>query len=256
MTQDLIAAVRAEFTKMRSVRSTLATLSLFFLISIGVGILEGGSVRGAIESHSPLLRSDFTPEQAGLDGILYGQLALIVFAVLLVTGEYGSGMIGLSLLAVPRRGRFCAAKMTVAALSTAVVAVPAIVVSYAGTEIALGTYGASLSAPGVPRAMAGAVGYLVLMTLLAVGIAMIARNAIVPLAALLPLVLAGSQILSTIGATAALARYLPDQAGMRMLAVHTGGAGKLGPAAGLAVFLAWTAAALAAGYLLLRRRDA
>ena len=252
----LAPAIRAEFTKMRSIRSTSTALLLFGVISIGVGALEGWSVRHAIDTHSSLVRRDFTPEQAGLDGVLYGQLAAIVFGVLLVTGEYGSGMIKLSLLAMPRRGGFYAAKMTVTALTVAVAAIPATLLCYAVTEFALGPHGASIAAHGVPRAMVGAVGYLALMSLLAAGLATMARNAILPLAILLPLVLAGSQILSVIGATSAVARYLPDQAGMRILAVHATGTAKLSPAAGLAVMLAWTAASLGGGYLLLRRRDA
>jgi hypothetical protein len=252
----LVAASRAEFTKLRSMRWTLVALWLFFLISIGIGALEGWSVQGAIASHSPMLRSDFSAAQAGFDGVLIGQLALIVFSVLLVTSEYGSRMIGLSLLAVPRRGHFYAAKMVVVGLAAAVVAIPAIVLTYMATEIALGPYGASLIASGVPRAMLGAVGYLTLMSVFAAGIAVMARNPIVPLATLLPLVLAGSQILSIIGATAAIARFLPDQAGMRMLAVSAGSSDKLSPVAGFAVMLAWEVTALIGGYILLQRRDA
>jgi ABC-2 type transport system permease protein len=252
----LVAASRAEFTKLRSMRSILVALSLFFPVSIGIGALEGWSVRGAIASHSPMLRSDFSAAQAGFDGVLYGQLALIVFSVLLVTSEYGSRMIGLSLLAVPGRGRFYAAKMIVVGLTAAVVSIPAIVLAYIATEFALGPYGSSPFASGVPRAMLGAVGYLMLMSVFAAGIAVMARNPIVPLATLLPLVLAGSQILSVIGATAAIARFLPDQAGVRMLAVSVGSSDKLSSVAGFVVMLVWAAAALIGGYVLLQRRDA
>jgi ABC-2 type transport system permease protein len=256
MIRALVAATCAEFTKLRSMRSTLVTLSLFFPISIGIGALEGWSVRGAIASHSPMLIPDFSAAQAGFDGVLIGQLALIVFSVLLVTSEYGSRMIGLSLLAVPRRGQFYAAKMIVVGLAAAVVAIPAVVLAYMATEFALGPYGSSPLASGVPRAMLGAVGYLTLMSVFAAGIAVIARNPIVPLATLLPLVLAGSQILSIIGATTVIARFLPDRAGMRMLAVSAGNSDQLSSVAGFAVMLVWAAAALMGGYLLLQRRDA
>src|SRR5256885_9679272 len=200
--RTLIAASCAEFTKLRSMRSTLVALSLTFPISIGIGALEGWSVRGAIASHSPMLRSDFSAAQAGFDGVLYGQLALIVFSVLLVTSEYGSRMLGLSLIAVPRRGHFYAAKMIVVGLAAAVVAIPAIVLAYMATELALGPYGSSPLASGVPRAMLGALGYLTLMSVFAAGIAVMARNPILPLATLLPLVLAGSPNLFLICATA------------------------------------------------------
>ncbi|MGH3252156.1 MAG: ABC transporter permease [Trebonia sp.] len=253
--RETTAAMNAEFTKLRSVRGTVLALTLFALISIGVAALDGWSAGHAIAAHSPMLRNGFTPEQAGFDGILYGQVAIIVFGVLVVTSEYGSGMIRLSLLAVPRRGRFFLSKMAVAALVIAVVAVPVTVVTYLVTQVALGRYGASISASGVPRALVGSVGYVVLMCLFAAALAAMTRNAIAPLAVLIPLVLAGSHLLTIIGPIKAVARYLPDQAGGQMLAVHVSG-GSLSPAAGFAVLLAWVAVALAAGYVLQRLRDA
>jgi ABC-2 type transport system permease protein len=256
MMHATLAAARGELTKIRSARWSIVALVLFVVVSVGVGGLEGWSVQGAIVSHSPALRPDFTPAQAGFDGILYGQLVLIVFGVLLVTNEYGSRMIGLSLLAVPRRGQFFAAKMAVAALVAAAVAVPTVVAAYLATELTLGPYGVSVFTLGVPRAMLGAVAYSTLICLFAAGLAMIARSPILPLATLIPLVLAGSQILSVIGATAAVARFLPDRAGMRILAVVPGGAGELTPLVGLLVLLTWVTAALVSGFLLLRHRDA
>jgi amino acid permease len=93
--------------------------------------------------------------------------------------------------------------------------------------------------------------YLTLMSLFAAGVAATARSAVLPLAVLLPMVLAGTQILSVIGATKEVARYFPDQAGMRMLTVQSHDA-----YTGFAVLLVWTAAALTAGYLRHRRWDA
>jgi ABC-type transport system involved in multi-copper enzyme maturation permease subunit len=238
------AAVHAEFTKVRYVRSTFIALLLFGPVSVVVAALDGWSAKSALESDNPLLREGFTPQQAGLDGILYGQLALIVFGVLVVASEYGSGMMRVSLLAVPRRGRLYAAKMAVAALAAAAVAIPVTVVSYLVTQVALGPHGASIGAAGVSRALVGAVVYLTLMCLFATGTAAVARNAIVPLAILFPMVLAGSHILSVIGATKEMARYFPDQAGMQMLTVGSHDAGF-----GFAVLLAWTVVALAGGYL-------
>lgn len=251
MSHPTIAAMRAELTKLRSVRSTYIALLLFVPISIVVGILDGASARSAIESHSSLLRSDFTPEQAGLDGVLYGQLALIVFGVLIVTCEYASGMNRLSLLAVPRRGRLYTAKMAVTAMAALVVAIPVTVITYAATQLALGPHGASMLAAGVPRALAGAAGYLVLMCLFAAGVAAAARSPVAPLIVLLPLVLFGSHLLTIIGATKEVARYFPDQAGMEVLTVNSHRAG-----IGLAVLLTWTVVAQAAGYLRHSGRDA
>ena len=256
LADGLGAAVGAEFVKERSLRSAAITLLLVDVITLGISGLGGWSYRHAIATHSPSLVRGFTAAGAGFDGILYGQLAAIVFAVLLVTCEYGSGMIKLSLLAMPRRGRFYGAKMIVVALTVAVAAIPATVLGYVLVQAELGPYGVSLIAPGVPRAMAGAVAYLALISLLAAGLAVMTRNAIVPLATLLPVILAGSQILSDFHDTAAIARFLPDRAGMQMIGHPVATAGGLSPAAGLMVLLAWAGASLAGGYLLLRCRDA
>jgi ABC-2 type transport system permease protein len=239
-----LAAMRAELTKLRSIRGTLIALMLFVPCSIVVAALDGASAKAAIESHSQLLRAGFTAEQAGLDGILYGQLALLVFGVLAVASEYATGMIRISLLAVPSRGCFYTAKMVTVALAVAIVAIPVTVLSYLVTQFALGSHGASILAAGVPRALAGAVAYLTLMSLFAAGIAALTRSVVAPLVILLPTVLAGSQILSVIGATRAVARYFPDQAGMQLLTVGSHRAGT-----GLAVLLAWTVAAQLGGYL-------
>ncbi|CAL9450360.1 hypothetical protein SUDANB145_02428 [Streptomyces sp. enrichment culture] len=248
---ETTAALRAEFTKLRGVRGTFTALLLFAPFSVLIAALGGWSAKGAIESDSPGLRSDFTPEQAGLDGIQYGQLALIVFGVLIVAGEYTSGMMRVSLLAVPRRGRLYAAKMTATAVAAVAVAVPVTVVGYLVTQAALGSHGASIDADGVPRALAGAVVYLTLMSLFAAGVAATARSAVIPLAVLLPMVLAGSQILSVIGATKEVARYFPDRAGAQLLTVDSSEA-----YTGALVLLAWTVAALVTGYLRHRRWDA
>ncbi|HEY9371567.1 ABC transporter permease [Streptomyces sp.] len=248
---ETLAAVHAEFTKLRGVRGTLVALLLFVPVSVLLSALGGWSARGALDSDSPMIRADFTPQQAGLDGILYGQLALIVFGVLVVTSEFGSGMMRVSLLAVPRRGRLYLAKAAVVAGAAAAVAIPVVLVSYLAAQSALGPHGASIGTDGVPRALAGAMVYLILMSLFAAGIAMMARNAIIPLAVLLPMVLAGTHVLSLVGATKELVRYFPDRAGTQMLTVDSPDA-----VTGFAVMLAWTAAALAGGYLRHRRWDA
>jgi hypothetical protein len=250
-----LAALRAELTKLRSERGALIALLLFVVTSVAVGALDGWSAQHAIRTHSPLLASGFTPEQSGTVGVLYGQVALIAFGVLAVTSEYGSGMIRLSLLAMPRRGQHYTAKMASTAVPCAVLAVPGSVIAYAATQVALGPYGAPVTAPGVPRALAGAAAYLVLMCLLAAGFAVITRSAVAPLAILIPMVLAGSHLLTLIGATKEIARYLPDQAGMQMLAVHVN-RGDLTPAMGTAVLAGWVAVAQAGGCVLHRLRDA
>ena len=246
---DTLAAARAELTKLRRVRGTFAALLLFVPLTVLVAALDGWSARNAIDSRSPLLRPGFTAAQAGLDGVGYGQLALIVFGVLVVSAEYPTGMMRAGLLAVPRRGRLFAVKVTVPALVVAAVAIPVTVTGYLVTQRALGPHGASIGASGVPRALAGAVVHLTLMTVLAAGLALCSRNAVVPLAVLLPLVL-GRHLFALLGVTRDVARYLPDQAGARLLTVGADDA-----ASGAAVLLGWAAVVLLVGYVRHARWD-
>lgn len=256
---EFVAALSAEFAKLRSSRGVSVALALFGFISVGVAALDGWSAHQAIVTHSPMLVSDFTPQQAGLDGVQYGQVALIALGVIVVTGEFGSGMIRLSLLAVPRRGVFLAAKMTALAVVTVVVTAPVAAVAYLTTQVALGPFGASIWSAGVPRALGGAVVYFVLMTLFSAGFAVITRNTVAPLAILIPLVLIGSHLLTLVDATKALAEYLPDRAGDQMLTVKAAGAGVssgLTPLVGCAVLVVWVVVIQVAGYALSQVRDA
>lgn len=247
---EILAAVRAETTKLRAVRALTLALLLFAVVSVLVGALDGWSARTALETDRSRLRDDFTAAQAGLDGVQYGQLALIVFGVLVGACEYTSGMVRASLLAVPRRGRLYLAKTLVAGAAAAVVSVPVCVIAYLVTQGALGPHGASITAPGVPRALAGAAVHLTLMCLFAVGTAAAARQSVVPLAVLLPMVLVGSHLLSLVRSTGDLARYLPDRAGTELLTIGSDHAAR-----GLVTLLAWTGAALAVGFVRLRRWD-
>src|SRR5699024_12834565 len=102
----------------------------------------------------------------------------------------------------------------------------------------------------VLQAMGGGVACVTLMSASATAIAFVARSAVVPLAVLLPMILAGTQILSLIGATEDLVDYFPDRAGAEMLTVGSDRAGF-----GLIVLLGWTIAAVVVGYVRHARWD-
>jgi hypothetical protein len=251
------AILRAEAIKLRTLCSAMACLGVLLVLGVGLGAISGWSVQRAIRQGSPQLSPGFDPEAAGLAVLGYSQFALIVFGVLTISHEYTSGMIRQSLLAVPRRGAFYAAKVLVSAAAALVTAIPSVLLGYLATEAGLGRYGTTLGAPEVPRALAGAVLYLVLTGLFCTGVATALRSPVAALAVLAPLYFFVSQLLTTLRGTAWFAAYLPDQAGLRMFAVGAAAhhAARLGPVDGLAVLAAWTCAALAAGYLRLRHLE-
>ncbi|MFE1881140.1 ABC transporter permease [Streptomyces diastatochromogenes] len=100
-------ALASEWTKIRSVRSTMWTLGVFILLVVGIGLLAGFAVRGSgdLSGQSPLT--------LGFFGLLIGMMCIITLGVLTTASEYGTGMIRTTMTACPSRGRVLAAKSIV-----------------------------------------------------------------------------------------------------------------------------------------------
>lgn len=250
------AVVRSEWTKLRTLWSAWLTLGLALVISVGLGLVSGGSARSAFESgNADLIRPDFNPIDAGFIGLVYGQLSLVAFGILLVGGEHSTGSIRASLAAVPRRGLLYTGKVGVGIAVALLLSLAMAFTSWPATQFALGPYGASLQEPGVLRAVSGAALYSTLLTAFAAGVAAILRSSVLSMAVLIPLFFVVGPILANLPGIGEAARYLPDQAGRQIMTVGPVGGGELGPGWGLLVLVGWTCAALLAGYVLFRHRD-
>ncbi|MEU4654576.1 ABC transporter permease subunit [Streptomyces sp. NPDC023723] len=101
---NLSHAVASEWTKIRSVRSTLWTLGVFVLLVVGIGLLAGAVVAGNSSDVSG------NPLQLGFFGLLLGSMCLMSLGVLTTASEYGTGLIRTTMTACPSRGRVLAAK--------------------------------------------------------------------------------------------------------------------------------------------------
>jgi ABC-type transport system involved in multi-copper enzyme maturation permease subunit len=256
----MIALLSAEWIKLRSVRSTTWSVSLTVALSVGLAYLVGLSFRANFTHLPPAGRAGFDPLFATFYSLTIGQLALVVLAVFMVTGEYSTGTIHTSLTAVPRRGLFYAAKALTGALLAAAVAVVTVPATFAAAQAGLGPHGTALDADGVPVAVVGACLYLTLIYLFATGLATLFRGAIPTLGVLLPLLFLGSQGLGNVPRLKTVTQYLPDQAGMVIM--HIVGqandprfARPYGAWTGIGIMALWAATALLAGYLAVRRRD-
>ncbi|MFJ4003019.1 ABC transporter permease [Streptomyces sp. NPDC090023] len=100
-------ALASEWTKMKSVRSTVWTLGVFVLLVVGIGLLAAVAVRGAgeLDGQNPLT--------LGFFGLLLGMMCVMTLGVLTTASEYGTGMIRTTMTACPSRGRVLAAKSIV-----------------------------------------------------------------------------------------------------------------------------------------------
>ena len=251
----------AELTKIRSVRSTAVTLLLTVALSAGLAWVAGLSFRASFAALTPAQRHAYDPLFATFYSLTVGQLALVAFGVLAIGSEYRSGTIRLSLAAVPRRGQFYVGKVVAVTLVALAVSVLTVAVTFLTAQAALGPHGTSLGAPGSAQAAVGACLYLTLICLLGLGLTTLLRSSASALGILVPVLFLDGQGLGNVPRLNAVLRYFPDQAGTVIMHLaappgHGRFSRPYGPWAGLAIMLAWTAAALLLGYLRLARADA
>ncbi|WP_327295207.1 MULTISPECIES: ABC transporter permease subunit [unclassified Streptomyces] len=249
--------MKSEWTKIRSVQSTVWTLASALVVTVAFGALFS-ALSNSQFSNMP--RSDqltFDPTSVSFAGIVLGQLALIVFGVLVVSNEYSTGMIRMSLAAVPQRGTFYVSKIVVATVLAFVIGVVTSFLTYFLGQALLGVHRSHIGDPGVLRAVFGASLYMTLITMFSMGIASLLRSPMLSLGILMPFFFLISNILGSVSATKKVGQYLPDQAGSKITQVVSGSnSAPYGPWAGLGIMALWVAAAVLAGYVLLKKRDA
>jgi ABC-2 type transport system permease protein len=245
--------IAAEWTKIRSVRSSLWTLPLTVVLSGALGYLLALSLRsggGQAFEKDPLMIA-FLP-------LTLGQLPLVVFGVLAMTSEYSTGTIRASLAAIPDRARFYASKVAATTLVAAAVGVVTVPVTFLAAQAGLDR---SLTVGGWTQALVGACLYLPLMCAFALGVATMLRSSPLTLGILLPVLFLGSQGLGNIPKVREVTQFLPDQTAWVML--HLAGpqdearwARDYGAWSGMGLLALWVVAALLGGYAVLRQRDA
>jgi ABC-2 type transport system permease protein len=182
-----------------------------------------------------------------------------ILAVLVISGEYSSGMIRTTLTAMPRRSTVLAAKALVLTGVVAAAGTIAVLGSLLAGRLVLPRGSLALADGPALRAAAGSVLYLTLIALLSLGVAAIVRDSatsigvILGLLYLLPIL---AQVIGDPHWQRLLERIGPMSAGLAIQATTDVQDLPLSPWAGLGVTAGWAAAALAAGGLLLSRRDA
>ncbi|MFD0317337.1 ABC transporter permease [Streptomyces flavalbus] len=250
--------VRSEWTKIRSVASTVWTLSLAVLVTIALGMLISALSENEFDNLSERDQLSFDPTFISFAGMSLGQLAMIVFGVLVVSNEYSSGMIRTSLAAVPQRGTLLFSKVAVATLLALVVSMATSFATFFLGQAMLGDLRAHLGDPGVLRAVLGGGLYMTLIAVFSMGVAAMLRSPMLSLGILMPFFFLISNILGNVSATEKIGRYLPDQAGSKVMQVVTpiDDDTPYGPWGGLGIMVLWVVAALVGGYVLLKRRDA
>lgn len=249
--------LRSEWIKMRSLRSTTFTLVAAILAMILLACLIGWATNSHWARMDPGERAHFNAINRSLSGVNLAQLAIGVLGVLLISGEYATGMIRATLSAVPRRLPVLWAKAGLYAVVTAVLMFVSSLIAFVLGQRVLATHGTTLSAPHAWRAIIGTAGYLTLIAVLAVAFGFIIRSTAGGIAALfgLLLVLPGIGQLLPSDWQAHTLPYLPSNAGSSMYGAQPDPTA-LSPGTGLLVLLVWVGVALAGAALMLKRRDA
>jgi ABC-2 type transport system permease protein len=253
--------LRSEWTKLRSVRSTVWSLVLAVVFTIGLPSLFAAILanRWAHMSLQERAGHRHNPLEIALAGVNISQLAIAVLGVLVITGEYSTGMIRSSFLAVPRRLPVLWAKTGVYALVVAALMVPSVLVGYFASQAILNRHHilqVPFSQHGVARAVLGAALYLVLVGVFALAIGAIVRNTAGGIATFAAIFFVIPPLMNILPSSwnNAISQYLPSNAGRSVFAL-THDAHSLRPLPGILLFAGYCAAALAIAAVLLVRRD-
>jgi ABC-type transport system involved in multi-copper enzyme maturation permease subunit len=250
------AVLLSEWTKIRTVRSTVITLLVAFVVTVGLGAVISLVTKSQWNSFTASQKATFDPVSTGFSGIFLGQLALIVFAVLVVGNEYSSGMIRVTLAAVPQRGTLLLAKAVVVLALVLPVSLLTSFTSFFLSQALLGEHGTSLGANHVLRAVLNMALYMTFIALLSLGVGFMLRKPVLSLGLLMPFFFLISPILANVPKVKTVARYFPDSAGTQMTHTVSPSDFPYGPVSAIFVCLAWVLVALAGGYALLKERDA
>jgi len=256
-----VTTIHAEWTKLRTAGGVGWLLLAAAVLTAGVSTIAVAAIR-----YSPLGSYQDTTKVA-LTGIDLGQAVIAILAVLIISSEYSSGMIRVTLAAIPRRPVVLAAKaawvtaLTLAAGTVAVLAcllVARLILPGHGFTPGHGYPLLSLAHGATLRAAAGSVLYLALIALLSLGLATAVRDSAVAIGVVLAVLYLFPIIAQVLGARwqKDLMQIGPMTAGLSIQATTGLKSLPIGPWGGLGVLAAWAAGALVLGGLVLWLRDA
>ena len=261
VTQPRVAL--SEWTKLRTLRSTRYALLSGVAMTIGFAIIPALVNASRWSTMSFIDKATFRPLETSLIGVTVAQLAIGVLGVMVISGEYSTGMIRSTFAAVPKRLPVLWGKAGVFGLVTFVLALPSTLIaffaaqailkghSFNGHDIAL-----SFSDPGVSRAVIGGALYLTLVGLFGLGLGAILRSTAGGISVFAGILFVLPPLMNVLPSSwnNAISPYLPSNAGQAIMQsgspAHT-----LAPWTGLGVFAAYTAVLIAFAAIQLRRRD-
>ncbi|WP_405585488.1 ABC transporter permease [Streptomyces sp. NBC_01190] len=249
----------SEWIKLRTLRSTFYTLIAAVVALVGFGALFCAVTANRWPHMHAGERAHFDPALTSLRGYFLAQLAIGVLGVLVVTGEYATGMIRATMSAVPRRLPVLWAKAALYSAVTWVLMTAGALIAFLVGQALLSSQhiDTTLSPPGATRMVLGVGLYLTVVGLLGVAIGALIRNTAGGIATVFGLLLVLPALAEALPQSwnNAIGPYLPSNAGQALISLHRE-AHTLAPWTGFGVFCLYALAALAGAAALLKRRDA
>jgi ABC-2 type transport system permease protein len=251
--------IRSEWTKLWSLRSTRWTLLVAIVGMAGLGPLIATIQMNRWNNMSLGDRLHFNPINTGLGGYHFAQLAIGVLGVLVLSGEYSTGQIRSSFMAVPKRLPVLWAKAGTFATVTFVLMLISGLIAFLASQSILTQHHVQTTLGHAPalRSWVGAALYLAVLSVLALSLGAIVRNTAggIALFAGLLFVVPGLAAILPTSTQNAINPYLPSVAGTGILS-GTRDAYTFSPWGGFALFCGYTLLALVVAAVLIRRRDA
>jgi ABC-2 type transport system permease protein len=259
----MLDALHAEWTKLRTVSGPAWLLVGVVALTAAVSAAADGATHCPAGMNCPV-----DPAKLSLTGIQLGQAVVAVLAVLAICNEYSTGMIRITFIAMPRRLLVYAAKAVIVAVVVLAAGAVAVLGSVLAGHLILPGHGFTaargfhpvwLSYGPALRAATGSVLYLALIALLSLGIAALVRDSAVSIGTVLAILYLLPIILAFVTDPAwrhRLERWTPTSAGLTIQSTTGLRNLAISPWGGLGVLAIWAGAALLAGGVLLRVRDA
>jgi ABC-2 type transport system permease protein len=250
------ATLRAEWIKFWSVRSTFWSTAMLFVLGAGLTVLVCATSAAWLASGE----ADESPLSFVTWGLMFAQITAIVLGTLVVTSEYGTGMIRATLAATPRRGSVLAAKAIVLSGTLFVVGTVTAFAGFFGGNFFLDRegIGIALGDEGVLRAMLGSGLYMAGLGLFAAAVGFLIRHTAAALSVVLALVFVVGNMAFLLPGTWGewTARLMPGNAGSGVATPVSFNPELLDPWVGFAVFAGEVALLTVIAWATFRRRDA
>jgi ABC-2 type transport system permease protein len=248
------AALHAEWTKFRTLRSTWLTLGISVVATLALGVVATASDVRQWDDMSSAQKASFDPTSTSLVGVLFGALVLGALGVRTITSEYATGMIRSTAAALPRRAAILGAKVAIVAASTFIAGIVANTTGFTLGQSILRSkmIDTRLSDPdSVSAIIAGALA-VTAFAVIGVGLGAIVRRAAVANIIMALVVIGGQLFGSAMPMTSQ--QYLPFSALQASVTVEKADA-LLSPIAAVAVLAGYAAAVTATALFLIERRD-